>query len=159
MNRRGGGVVGTLHDERSDGKRGGPGIHRERIKRWVMQRRDGPDEMRHCRGNNERGSECRLTWGVGETVVYNATGLIHVAPNLMWHSVLFINRVTGWLDTWAEREKERNCDREKKRELSIVSNYRLCSVLSSLQPPENVELESARESGLVENMNKDRLDL
>lgn len=39
--------------------------------------------MRQCRGDNGRGSEYRLTWGVEEAVVYDATGLIHVAPNLM----------------------------------------------------------------------------
>lgn len=48
------------------------------------------------------------------------------------------------------REKERDCFQIKnERENSIVSCYRLCSVLSSPQLTENQEPDSAEESGLV----------
>lgn len=47
MNGHGG---GTQRGEKSDGKRGGPGIHRGRIKRWVMQEQGSPDELRQWGG-------------------------------------------------------------------------------------------------------------
>lgn len=40
---------------------------------------------------------------------------------------------TGRLDTWADRKKGIVTGRERMKELSIVSNYKLCSVLSWLK--------------------------
>lgn len=77
------------------------------------------------------------------------TGLTHIAPNLMWHSVCFINRESGRIDTWAEAKKGIVTDGERKKELFIVSNYKLCSVLSTHQLTENQELESVWELGVV----------
>lgn len=48
-------MVGTLHGERSDGKKGGPWIHRGRMKRGMMLGLDDLDEMRQCRSNQDRG--------------------------------------------------------------------------------------------------------
>lgn len=55
---------------------------------------------------------------------------------------------TARLDIQAERKKGIVKDRCRMKENSIVSDYRLCSVLSSPQLTENPELDSARESGL-----------
>lgn len=59
---------------------------------------------------------------------------------------------TARLDIQAERKKGIVKDRWRMKENSIVSDYRLCSVLSSPQLTENPELDSARESGLMYNM-------
>lgn len=58
--------------------------------------------------------------------------------------MLFINRESGKFDTQAERKKGIVTERWRKRENSIVSSYRLCSVLSLPQLTENQEPDSDR---------------
>lgn len=159
MNRHDRGVVRVLHGERSDGKRAGPGIQRERMRRWVMQGRDSGGET--MRGDNGRGSE-RTGWPGGlirqfmwHTV--NATGLIRMTTQLMY-SMLFINRETGRIYTWGEKKKGIVTDRWRKKERTplypITGSALSCPLL---QLTENLDPDSARESGLAQKIYGTRL--
>lgn len=65
--------------------------------------------------------------------------------------MLVISMETGRLDTQAERE--RDCDGERKRELHCIRlQALLCPVLSLPQLTENQDLDSAKESGLVQDI-------
>ena len=156
MNRRDGGVVRVLHGERSDGKRAGPGIQRERMRGWVMQGRDGGGET--MRGDNGRGSGC-TGWpgGLIRHFMWHTVNAAGLTTQLMY-SMLFVNRETGRLYTWAEKKKGIVTDRWRKKErtpLYPITGTALSGPL--LQLTENLELDSARESGPTQKIYGTRL--
>lgn len=118
-NRRGRGWVRVLAGERSDGKRRGPGIHRGRMKRWVMKKKDG--------GGGTIGGD---TWNGGEQTEWlswwDSLYIIscqcfrfnYIMRQLMCPSNWIINRETGKFDTGAEKKRGLwQRDREGERTL------------------------------------------